>query len=243
MACLLKTSACMARARRIQIPGLVRHVMSRGNGRMCIFTDDRDYQKFVDILADVVEALDIDCLNYCLMPNHYHATLRPTRSNLSEAIRRINGVYAQWWNRRHERVGHVFQGRFKDQIVQREGYLLALCRYVALNPVRASLAKNPEDWAWSSYAATVGLRPRPSFLAIAEVLGQFGEGDEPVLRRRFSTYVLGTATVECSDVRIRSNERVLGTKGFKLSIGTTDGPRKRVVGSLNLEPAAAVSDV
>lgn len=135
----------MARPKRIQIPGLVRHVMARGNGRMRIFLHDMDYRKFIDVLGDVVEESEIECWNYCVMPNHYHATFRPTRPNLSEAIRRINSVYAQWWNKRHERVGHVFQGRFKDQIVQREGYLLALCRYVAMNPVRAGLSECPEN--------------------------------------------------------------------------------------------------
>ena len=149
----------MARSKRIQIPGLIRHVMARGNGRMSIFLDDVDYRQFVYLLGDVVESLEIECLNYCVMPNHYHATLRPTLPNLSEGVRLINSRYAQWWNRRHERVGHVFQGRFKDQIVQQEGYLQALCRYIALNPVRAGLVDSPDNWEWSSYAATTGLRP------------------------------------------------------------------------------------
>jgi len=130
---------------------------------MQIFLDDGDYKHFVYLLGDIIEEFGIECWNYCLMPNHYHATLRPTQPNLSEAMRRLNSIYAQWWNRRHERVGHVFQGRFKDQVVQREGYLTALCRYIALNPVRANLATRPEDWAWSSYAATSGCaHPRRS---------------------------------------------------------------------------------
>ena len=112
----------MSRALRIQAPDLIRHVMSRGNGRMCIFLDEADYRQFVYILGDVVETFGLECWNYCLMPNHYHATLRPSRPNLSEAIRRLNSVYALWWNKRHQRVGHVFQGRFKAQVVDREGY-------------------------------------------------------------------------------------------------------------------------
>ena len=124
--------------------------MSRGNGRMHIFLDADDYQQFIYFLSDVVEEFAMQCWNYCLMPNHYHATLQPSRADLSEAIRRLNGVYAQWWNRRHGRVGHVFQGRYKDQIVQREGYLLTLSRYVVMNPVRAQLVVHPGDWRWSS---------------------------------------------------------------------------------------------
>ena len=193
--------------------------MARGNGRMSIFLDDTDYRQFVHLLGDVVEDLEIHCWNYCVMPNHFHATLCPTLPNLSEALRRINGRYAQWWNRRHGRVGHVFQGRFKDQIVQREGYLAALCRYVAMNPVRAGLVTRPEDWEWSSYAATTGLRPSPSFLAVAQVLGQFGDGELPDLQQRFVTHVLGSSPEEtCTDDRIRSNESIVGDSEFKRSL-------------------------
>ena len=182
---------------------------------MQIFLDDGDYKHFVYLLADVIEEFGIECWNYCLMPNHYHATLRPTQPNLSEAIRRLNSIYAQWWNRRHERVGHVFQGRFKDQVVQREGYLTALCRYIALNPVRATLTTRPEDWAWSSYAATVGLSPSPPFLAASSVLKQFGEGEDRILQERFVAYVLSDDERDCTGDRIRSNERVLGDGTFK----------------------------
>ena len=97
--------------------------MARGNGRMRIFEDDTDYRYFVTLFGDIMEEFEIQCWNYCVMPNHYHATLQPTLPNLSRAIQRLNRRYAQRWNKRYDRVGHVFQGRFKDQIVQREGYL------------------------------------------------------------------------------------------------------------------------
>ncbi len=137
--------------------------MARGNGRMRIFLDDLDYTKFVHLLADVLERFEVECWHYCLMPNHYHLTLRASRPNLSETVRHLNGTYGTWWNRRHDRVGHVFQGRFKDQIVQRQDYLLTLGRYIVLNPVRAGLVTRPEQWQWSSYAGTVGLAPAPAF--------------------------------------------------------------------------------
>jgi putative transposase len=208
----------MARQRRIQLPGLIRHVMSRGNGRMHIFLDDVDYRHFVYLLGDVVEEYNIECWNYCAMPNHYHATLRPRAPNLSDAVKRLNSVYAQWWNRRHAHVGHVFQGRFKDQVVQREGYLQALCRYVALNPVRAGLVPHPSDWAWSSYAATVGVRPVPAFLAVSSVLAQFGGNELPTMQRRFAEFVLDERVEECTDDRIRSSERILGDGSFKKAV-------------------------
>lgn len=208
----------MARAPRIQAPDLIRHVMSRGNGRMSIFLDDTDYRQFVYLLGDVVEEFDVECWNYCLMPNHYHATLQPTRPNLSQAIRRLNSAYAQWWNTRHGRVGHVFQGRFKDQVVDREAYLLALSRYVVMNPVRASLVARPEDWPWSSYRATVGLEPAPAFLATASTLRLFGEGPDPGLQATFARAVTSQADDSSSMDRIRSKERVLGTRAFKAHV-------------------------
>ena len=167
----------MARQKRILEPDLIRHVMSRGNGRMRIFLDDRDYRTFLRILADVVLSFDVECWDFCLMPNHCHLTLYPRRPNLSRAMGYLNGVYAMWWNAVHANVGHVFQGRFKAQIVQREGYLLALCRYIARNPVRAGLVEHPEQWAWSSYRAIAGLCPNPGFLTDGPILSQFGAGD------------------------------------------------------------------
>jgi REP element-mobilizing transposase RayT len=182
---------------------------------MCIFTDDCDYRQFINMMSDVVEEFDIRCWNYCLMPNHYHGTWQPTLPNVSEAMRVLNGNYGQWWNRRHGRVGHVFQGRFKDQIVDRESYLLNLSRYVVMNPVRAGLTKHPGDWPWSSYRATAGLSSPPAFLAVDATLGLFGDGDESILRARFIDAVTNRVVDRAADDRIRSNERILGPKAFK----------------------------
>ena len=213
----------MSRHKRIQTPGLLRHVMSRGNGRMRIFLDDADYRKFLFVLGDVVDTFGVECWDYCLMPNHYHLALCPQKPNLSIAIRQLNSVYAMWWNAAHSTVGHVFQGRFKDQIVQREGYLPALCRYIALNPVRARLVDDPADWPWSSYRSTAGLCANPGFLLSEPVLSQFGDGDVAVLRRLYTRHVLELPPEAHMDERMRSKERVLGDRGFKLQI-LGDGP-------------------
>jgi REP element-mobilizing transposase RayT len=191
--------------------------MSRGNGRMTIFLDETDYRRFISIMSDVVADHGIDCVNYCVMPNHYHGTFCPTRPNLSDAIRCLNSRYAQWWNRRHGRVGHVFQGRFKDQMVERESYLLALSRYVALNPVRANLVAKPDAWPWSSYRAIAGLAPPPSFLSIWSTLRLFGEDDTLTLQERFTRFVGAGEEPEFSEC-IRSNERVLGSRLFRDSV-------------------------
>jgi len=182
---------------------------------MSIFLDDGDYRHFVHILGEAVEEFGLRCWNYCLMPNHYHATVQPTRPNLSEAVRRINSVYAQWWNKRHGRVGHVFQGRFKDQIVDHDGYLLTLSRYVVLNPVRAGLVERPEDWIWSSYGATVGSSPAPPFLSTQLTLRLFGDAQQTALQARFARCVSAPTDDAASIDRIRSNDRVLGSKAFK----------------------------
>jgi len=182
---------------------------------MTIFLDDWDYRHFIQLLRQVVEDFDIECWNYCAMPNHYHATLRPRLPNISKAIQHLNGCYAQWWNRRHKKVGHVFQGRFKAQLVQRDGYALALARYVALNPVRAGLVPRPEKWRWSSYATTIGLRPHLSFLAVDATLGLVGDATRTTLQKRFTDFVLDDGEDEATDDRIRSADRVLGDVAFR----------------------------
>ena len=191
--------------------------MARGNGRMAIFLDERDYRQFMQLFREIVEDGRILCWNYCLMPNHYHATLEPQLPNISKAIQQLNGRYAQWWNHRHEKVGHVFQGRFKSQLVQRDGYALTLSRYVALNPVRAQLVKRPEEWRWSSYASTIGLRPVPPFLSAESTLALFGEGESEQRRQRLADFVTDGAD-EAADDRIRSSDRILGDAVFKASI-------------------------
>lgn len=213
----------MARKRRIQTPGLIRHVMSRGNGRMCIFVDDTDYQKFLQVLEETIERFNVVCWDYCVMPNHYHAALQPQLPNISDAIRHLNGEYAQWWNRRHSRVGHTFQGRFKGQIVQRQGYLLALSRYLANNPVRAGIVDSPERWQWSSYAATIGLRQAPAFLSTHLVLQQFGDEEPAILQRRFADWVRRTRAPDIDEL-IRSSSLFVGNKMFKASFATPKTP-------------------
>ena len=213
----------MARLTRLQAPNLIRHVMARGNARMPIFLDDADYRQFVYVLGDVLEELAVTCWNYCVMPNHYHLTVQPTRANLSVAIRRINGAYALWWNRRHGRVGHVFQGRFKDQIVDKESYLLALSRYVVMNPVRAGLVEEPEQWVWSSYCATAGLSPAPAFLSPHSTLRLFGDEEDSVLQARFISTMSAYTDPALTD-RIRSQERVLGPRAFKALLTSPAAP-------------------
>src|SRR6187402_2242936 len=154
----------MARPLRIQAPGLTYHVVARGVRRTSIYVDEVDRHKFLKLLAHVIQRYALLCHAYCEMTNHYHLAVTTTEANLSRAVQRLNSHYAQWWNWRHERIGHVFQSRFNSQLIQEDAYLVNVCRYIILNPVRAGMAGSPEEWPWSSYRATVGLDPIPRFL-------------------------------------------------------------------------------
>ena len=165
----------MAGPIRIEYPGAVYHVTARGNARMAVFVDDADRMGFLGILEDVIKRFNWLCHSYCLMGNHYHLLLETIDGNLSAGMRHINGVYTQYFNRRHDRVGHVFQGRFKSILMEKERYLLELCRYVVLNPVRAGMVKLPEEYGWSSYRSIAGFSKQLSFLAVDWILSQFGD--------------------------------------------------------------------
>ena len=173
----------MARPLRIEYPGAVHHVTARGNARKRIYKDDADRETFLDILRGVVKRYNWLCHAYCLMDNHYHLLIETPEGNLSRGMRQLNGIYTQAYNRRHNRVGHIFQGRFKAILVEKESYLLELCRYVVLNPVRARTVEKAEDWGWSSYRATAGMSKAVPFLTIDWILGQFGDKKGHAVRR------------------------------------------------------------
>ena len=164
----------MARPLRIEFPGGLYHVTSRGDRREAIYLDDADRQAWLILFAQVCQRYNWVCHAYCLMDNHFHIVVETAEANLSAGMRQLNGVYTQTHNRRHDRVGHVFQGRFKAIIVQRENYLLELARYVVLNPVRAHMCDLPEQWPWSSYNATIGTQATPAWLHTDWLLSQFG---------------------------------------------------------------------
>ncbi|PJA58762.1 MAG: hypothetical protein CO164_00925 [Rhodocyclales bacterium CG_4_9_14_3_um_filter_68_10] len=163
----------MARPLRIEFPGAVYHLTARGDRQGEIFADDEDRREFLDLFGREVEQQRWVCYAWCLMPNHYHLVVETPEPNLVTGMRRLNGAYTQRFNRRHERVGHVFQGRYKAIVVDRDSYLLELCRYVALNPVRAAMVADPQAYPWSSYRATVGQMRSPEWFRREAVLGLF----------------------------------------------------------------------
>jgi putative transposase len=133
-------------------------VTSRGNNQNEIFKDAQDRENFLDILHQVNSRYYWLCHAYCLMDNHYHLLIETRDGNLSLGMRQLNGVFTQWFNRRHGKVGHLFQGRFKGILVEKDSHFLEVARYIVLNPIRARLIKNANQWEWSSYGATAGLQ-------------------------------------------------------------------------------------
>jgi REP element-mobilizing transposase RayT len=181
----------MARPLRLEFAGALYHLTARGNARADIFVDDGDRRLFLELLGKEIFQQGWRCYAYCLMDNHYHLLIETPEPNLVAGMRRFNGVYTQAFNRRHGRVGHVFQGRYKSILVDKDSYGLELSRYIVLNPVRARRVKRAENWAWSSYRATTGEVAQPAWLDAKWVLGQFGGSNPAASYERFVTQGVG----------------------------------------------------
>lgn len=178
----------MARPLRIEYPGAVYHITSRGNARSEIFFDDEDRRSFLKVLDFVVERFEWICHAYCLMSNHYHLLIETPGANLSRGMRQLNGIFTQRFNKRYDRSGHLFQGRYKAILVDKDEYLLEVARYLMLNPVRAGIAKRPEEYLWSSYRAIMGREKKPGFLTIDELLGRMASNLEDG-QKRFKEFI------------------------------------------------------
>ena len=204
----------MARPLRLEFPGALYHVTARGNGRQPIFMDDADRERFLTALASAVARYHLLCHAYCLMGNHYHALLETPEGNLSRAMRQLNGVYGQGFSRRHERPGHVLQGRFHAQVVDRDAYLREVCRYIVLNPVRAGLVAHPSEWPWSSYRATAGKAPVPAWLTVDWVLSLGDSPARPIAERRFRRFVDAGLTAPVNPLESFSSRLLVGDAAF-----------------------------
>jgi putative transposase len=165
----------MARPLRLQFAGALYHVTSRGNGRADIYFTEADRLAWQAVLAQTCQRFNWRVHAWCQMTNHYHLLVETPEANLAEGMRQLNGVYTQIVNRAHRRVGHVFQGRYKAVLVERDSHLLEVSRYVVLNPVRAGMVADAGEWRWSSYGAMCGRTPAPEWLEVDALLHGFGQ--------------------------------------------------------------------
>lgn len=177
----------MPRRPRIHFPGALFHVMSRGNARQPIFLKDKDWRVFLRMLAEAKARFLFRLYAYCLMPNHFHLLIESGVLPIAGAMHLLLTGYAVYFNREYQRVGHVFQGRYKPILCDRDPYLLALIRYIPLNPVRAGLVKNSVDWPWSSHREYLSLRPT-GLVDTAFPLSLFHD-DEATARSRYEEFV------------------------------------------------------
>jgi putative transposase len=218
----------MARPLRIQFPGGLYHVTARGNGRQTLFADDIDRERFLIVLTQVVARYRLFCHAHCLMGNHYHLLLETPDANLSRAMRPLNGVYSQAFNRRHERPGHVLGGRYHAQVVDKDTYLREVCRYIVLNPVRAGLVAHPREWPWSSYGATAGHAPVPRFLTVDSVLSLAGMTARSAAQRQYRQFV----DVEIGE--LTTSLEPVGSRLFVAGAGVLHPVREQIGGASTL---------
>ena len=208
----------MARPLRLEFAGALYHVTSRGDRRELIYEDDADRRLFLLLLDQVCEKHNWLCHAYCLMNNHYHMLIETPDANLSKGMQQLNGIYTQRFNNNHGRVGHVFQGRYKAILVEKEAYLLELARYIVLNPVRAGMVKKVNDWPWSSYRATAGQSAAPSCLTTDWLLAAFGARTGEAVRssRRF----VQEGNRQSSPWLLLRNQVYLGSETFVENVQT-----------------------
>lgn len=178
----------MGRPLRIEYPGAFYHVTSRGNEKKDVFKSLKDREKFLSYLESATERYGAVIHVFCLMSNHYHLLMETPEGNLSHIMRHINGAYTNYFNAKRKRAGHLFQGRYKAILLEKDAYALELSRYIHLNPVRAGMVQTPEEYRWSSYQYYVGTVVKPHWLKITDQLGYF-HGEERAKQKSYKTFV------------------------------------------------------
>jgi putative transposase len=201
----------MARPLRIEFAGAFHHVMARGNARQDIFRNAADREAFLTILKRVCDRFAWRIWAYCLMDNHYHLLTETLEPTLARGMREINGVYTQTFNRHHSRTGHIFQGRYKSLLVDKDAYLLEVSRYIVLNPVKAKICRGAADYRWSSYRQTIGQVKAPEWLVVDEVLKLFAR-DRSRARQAYRKFVMEGVGIE--DPFVQAGGGILGDEVF-----------------------------
>ena len=210
----------MARPLRPLVSDGVYHVTARGNQKAAIYLDEIDRTTFLRVLAQVVGRLDWRCLTYCLMGNHFHLLVRTPQPNLDRGMQQLKSAYAQRFNVRHERTGHLFGGRYRAILIQKDRHLLEVFRYIALNPVRDDFCGDPAEWRWSAHAAIAGYAAAPPFLALDEARRWFGEKGREA---RYAEFV-----AQAPDLEYEPRGVVFGDEEFKRSVLPSERPSDEI---------------
>ncbi|MBA4373868.1 MAG: hypothetical protein C0402_13545 [Thermodesulfovibrio sp.] len=206
----------MARKPRIEFEGAFYHVITRGNRRQKIFRDEEDFRKYIQILARYKALYKYLLYAYVLMNNHVHLLIETSETPLSKILQGINQTYTAWFNRKHKTVGHLFQGRYKAILCDRDSYLVSLVKYIHHNPVRARMTKAPEEYPWSSHRAY--LKPmKKNIVDEDQVLRMFSE-DKGSARRIYEAYVSDGIAVKKEDIYCTIDKRILGDDRFTETI-------------------------
>jgi putative transposase len=202
----------MTRPLRLEFPGALYHVTSRGDRSEDIYCDTGDRYAWLEIMGLTAARFNFVVHAYCQMGNHYHLLLETREANLSQGMRQLNGLYSQHFNRRHGVVGHLFQGRYKAILVQKDGYLLELARYIVLNPLRANVVKKLGDWPWSSHHFTMGRTAAPTWLNTDWLLSQFGASRQEAMSAYENFVVAGHGL--SNPLNKTSHQVLLGDEAF-----------------------------
>jgi len=203
----------MARKPRIHFPGALYHVITRGNRRQGIFLDEKDLQRFLTYLSDCKKRFPFRLYAYALLKNHLHLLVEVEETPLSRIMQTLLFAYASYFNRRHGEVGHLFQGRHKAILCDKDAYLLELVRYIHLNPVRANIAKRPEDYRWTGHLSYLG-RGTEHLIDEGFVLDQLGQ-NRTLARRRYRQFVWeGISSGHDERYYQVKDQRYLGEEGF-----------------------------
>jgi len=228
----------MSRPLRLEFENALYHITSRGNERRSIFRSDRDRKTFLAFLGQTAQRFGWSITAYVLMTNHFHLVIQTPQPNLSRGMHWLNSTYAGWFNRSRKRCGHLFQGRFKAFLIEKEAYFAEVLRYVVLNPVRAHMVERPEDYKWSSYRATAGYNDAPDWLDLKSAL-EFFHPDRGEARANYKDFVCAKVDVdECLWSKL-TNRIYLGTEEWTMKVRnivetkprSTDHPREqRAVG-------------
>ncbi len=209
----------MPRAPRICFPGAVFHIIQRGNNQQKVFLDEQDFWHYLKLLLEAKKHFGMIVYGYALMPNHIHLVVEiPNENSISEVIKYVSSSYAMYFNKRYERAGHLFQGRFKSILVEKDTYLLELSRYLHLNPVKAGITKRPEDYKWSSYPIYLG-KHRDLLVDTKFILGFFSSKEDLSQQRdAYKQFVeMELAGLEDKEDWLKSNlkrQRFLASKKF-----------------------------